>query len=61
MLDLGYIFETFKNLPSAKDKVEFLKTLPDLNLPFSINYENLIAAWEKIAKSELEVEEVVEA
>ena len=61
MLDLNYIFESFKKLETATDKVEFIKSLRERDLPFSINYENLISAWENIAKSELEVEEVVEA
>jgi hypothetical protein len=56
MLDLDYIFESFKNLETATDKVEFIKSLRERDLPFSINYENLILAWEKIAKSEIEVE-----
>jgi hypothetical protein len=45
-----YIFESFKNLKSNKEKAEYIKSLENLNLPFDFNYTNLIAAWE--SKSE---------
>lgn len=61
MLDLGYIFESFKKLETATEKVEFIQNLKNLDLDFRFNYDNLILAWESIAKSELEVEETAEA
>jgi hypothetical protein len=41
-----YIFEAFKALPSAKAKVEYLRGLEKLNLPYDFNYPNLIKVWE---------------
>jgi hypothetical protein len=48
----AYLFETFKALNSAEAKVEFLRSIAKLNLPYEINFENLIIAWE----SQVEVE-----
>lgn len=53
MLQLDYIFESFRKLDSATDKVEFLKNLRELNLSYELNYDNLILAWERIAELEL--------
>ena len=58
MFDLNYIFETFRKLETATEKVEFIQNLKSLDLDFRFNYDNLISAWEKIAKSEVEVETV---
>ena len=52
MLELGYIFETFRKLDNAMDKVEFIKGLQKLDLPYDLNYENLILAWERMAEVE---------
>jgi hypothetical protein len=46
LMDLPYIFETFKKLETVHEKVEYLKDLQKLKLGFYINYEALIAAWE---------------
>ena len=51
-----YIFASFRALNTAQEKVEYLKGLESLNLPFYFNYTNLIAAWEKKALKEAEVE-----
>jgi hypothetical protein len=42
----AYIFESFKALPSAEAKVEFLRSIAKLNLPYDINYDTLIKFWE---------------
>ena len=52
MLQLDYIYESFRKLDNATDKVEFLKNLRDLNLNYEINYDNLILAWARIAELE---------
>lgn len=41
-MDKEYIFETFKSLKTVTEKVEFLKQLESYNLPYQINYQNLI-------------------
>ena len=46
-MDLAYIYATFKALETVAEKVTFLKTLATLNLPYDINYEALISAWER--------------
>ena len=43
-----YIFESFKNLQTSEEKVEYLKQLQKLNLPYDINYENLINYWKNV-------------
>jgi len=45
-MDKEYIFAEFKKLETVWDKIEFLKDLQKLNLPYDINYEALIASWE---------------
>jgi hypothetical protein len=40
-----FIFSDFKNLKTAAEKVEYLKQLSTLNIPFDIKYENLIKVW----------------
>ena len=47
-LDLSYIFSTFRKLDNIDDKIAYLRELSNMNLPYDINYENLISAWEKI-------------
>ena len=45
-----FIFQDFKNLKSVFEKIDYIKQLSTLNLPYDINYENLIKLWEtKIA------------
>jgi hypothetical protein len=46
LMDKEYIFAEFKKLETVWDKIEFLKDLQKLNLPYDINYEALIASWE---------------
>lgn len=50
MLDLDYIYESFRKLDSAIAKVEYIKGLKKLDLGYTINYDNLILAWERIAE-----------
>ena len=52
MLDLQYIYDSFKSLTSIHDKINYLRDLQKLNLNYDINYENLIRAWEKLANKE---------
>ena len=52
MLQLDYIYETFRKLDNATDKAEFIRSIKDLNLSYDINYDNLILAWERIAQLE---------
>lgn len=47
-MSLDYIFETFKNLESSDEKVEYIRSLEKLNLPYDFNYSNLIKAWESV-------------
>ena len=46
-MDLTSIFRDFRALETVTEKVTFLKTLATLNLPYDINYEALISAWER--------------
>jgi len=46
-MDLQYIYATFRSLETVTEKVTFLKELETLNLPYEINYTNLISAWER--------------
>jgi hypothetical protein len=41
-MDLTYIYSTFKSLQTNTQKVKFLQELQSLNLPYDINYQNLI-------------------
>lgn len=41
-MDLQYIYSTFKNLNTNQQKIEFLQQLQTYNLPYLINYDNLI-------------------
>jgi hypothetical protein len=47
-MTLEYIFGAFRALETVTEKVTFLKQLETMNLPYDINYEALIAAWERI-------------
>ena len=47
----AYLFETFKALPTAEAKVEFLRSIAKLNLPYEINYDTLIKVWESKAEA----------
>lgn len=46
-MDLESIYRDFQALASVTEKVTFLKQLATLNLPYDINYEALITAWER--------------
>ena len=46
-MDLTSIFRDFRALETVTEKVTFLKELATLNLPYDINYDALIAAWER--------------
>ena len=46
-MDLTSIFRDFRALETVTEKVTFLNQLATLNLPYDINYEALIAAWER--------------
>ena len=46
-MEKAYIFETFKKLSTAAEKVEYLEQLRTLNLTFDFNYEGLIKAWKR--------------
>ena len=45
-MDKQFIFDAFDELETVWDKIQFLKDLSRMNLPYDINYEALIAAWE---------------
>lgn len=47
----AYLFETFKALSTAEAKLEFLRSIAKLNLPYDINFENLIKVWESKAEA----------
>ena len=40
-----FIFSDFKQLETSAEKVEYLKQLFTLKLPFDIKYEKLIEVW----------------
>lgn len=44
-MTLYTIYSEFKSLNTSSDKVNYLTTLKTLNLPYSINYDNLILYW----------------
>lgn len=48
-MDLNYIFESFKKLELNVDKAGYLKELEKMNLPYDINFDNLIKYWERKA------------
>ena len=45
-MELTSIYREFQALETAADKVAYLRSIATLNLPFDINYDALIAAWE---------------
>jgi len=51
-MDKAYIFETFKTFETVQDKIDYLRELQTLNLPYDINYEALITAWSLRAPKE---------
>ena len=51
-MDKQFIFDAFDELETVWDKIQFLKELQRMNLPYDINYEALIAAWETRAPQE---------
>jgi hypothetical protein len=46
-MDLASIYRDFRALETVTEKVTFLKSLETLGLPYDINYEALIRAWER--------------
>lgn len=46
-MDLQSIYRDFQALETVAEKVTFLKQLETLNLPYDINYNALIEAWER--------------
>jgi hypothetical protein len=46
-MDITSIFREFQALETAAEKVDYLRSIATLNLPYDINYEALIAAWER--------------
>ena len=48
-MDKQFIFDAFDELETVWDKIQFLKDLQKMNLPYDIHFENLIAAWEQRA------------
>jgi len=51
-MDKQFIFDAFDELETVWDKIQFLKELQRMNLPYDINYDALIAAWEDRAPQE---------
>lgn len=45
-MTLEYIYTTFKSLATNSDKIDFLNLLKSQNLPYSINYDNLIKYYQ---------------
>jgi hypothetical protein len=45
-----YLFETFKSLKTVEAKVEYLRSIAKLNLPYDINFDTLISVWESKAE-----------
>jgi len=48
-MTLEYIFQTFRALETVAERVTYLRELETLALPYEINYQTLIAAWEATA------------
>jgi hypothetical protein len=46
-MDLTSIFREFQTLETSAEKVEYLRSIATLNLPYDINFEALISAWER--------------
>ena len=47
-MDKQFIFDAFDELETVWDKIQFLKDLSRMNLPYDINYEALIANYEAL-------------
>jgi hypothetical protein len=45
-MTLEYIFQTFRALETVAEKLTYLRELETLALPYEINFEALIRAWE---------------
>jgi len=45
-MTLEYIFQTFRALETVAEKVTYLRELQTLALPYEINFDALIRAWE---------------
>jgi len=46
-MDITSIFREFQALETSVEKIEYLRSIATLNLPYDINYEALISAWER--------------
>ena len=46
-MDITSIFREFQALETSVEKVAYLRSIATLNLPYDINYEALISAWER--------------
>jgi hypothetical protein len=44
-MTLSDMYETFQSLLTNQERVEFLEMIRSMNLPYDINYENLIRIW----------------
>ena len=44
-VDLKTIFSEFKALETSEEKVNYLLTLKEFNLPYNLNFDNLINYW----------------
>lgn len=45
-MDLNYIYHKFKELGSIEERKSFLMEMKELNLPYEINWDNLVEAWD---------------
>lgn len=45
-MTLEYIFASFRALETVAEKITYLQELETLALPYDINYQALIAAWQ---------------
>jgi hypothetical protein len=46
-MDITSIFREFQALETSVEKIDYLRSIATLNLPYDINYEALISAWER--------------
>jgi hypothetical protein len=46
-MDLATIYSEFKALETPEEKVNYLLTLKEFNLPYDLNLDNLINSWAK--------------
>jgi hypothetical protein len=47
IMDLSTIYSEFKALETPEEKVNYLLTLKEFNLPYDLNFDNLINSWSK--------------